>query len=51
VEVETIEGQWKLNQHKSLADHESVVAALRGQGDPQAASVAALMDEARKIRR
>jgi transcriptional regulator len=51
VEVETIEGQWKLNQHKSPEDHEAVVAALRAQGEPQAASVAALMDEARKIRR
>jgi transcriptional regulator len=47
VQVETIEGQWKLGQHKGQEDHEAVVAALRARNDPAAASVAKLMDEAR----
>jgi transcriptional regulator len=47
VEVETIEGQWKLGQHKGQEDHDAVVAALRAQNDPGAAAVANLMDEAR----
>jgi transcriptional regulator len=50
VTVETLEGQWKLGQHKSREDHDAVVAALRARNDPGAAAVASLMDEVRGIR-
>jgi transcriptional regulator len=40
MEVELVEGSAKLNQHKSDADHEGVVAGLRGLNDPMAAQIA-----------
>jgi transcriptional regulator len=40
--VESIEGSFKLNQHKSDADYIAVARALRGQGEP-AAAIAARM--------
>jgi transcriptional regulator len=43
MEVLSIEGSFKLNQHKSDADNVSVAAALAGQDDPAAKAVAARM--------
>lgn len=51
IAVETIEGNWKLGQHKGRDDHEGAVAGLRSQGGPAATAVADLMDRARGIRR
>jgi transcriptional regulator len=51
IAVESVEGNWKLNQHKGLPDHEGVVAGLRAQGTADAVAVADLMDAARQIRR
>jgi transcriptional regulator len=48
VDVETLEGQWKLGQHKSRTDHDGAVAGLRALGDAGAAAVAELMDAARR---
>jgi transcriptional regulator len=41
--IESVEGSFKLNQHKSDADHAAVAAALAGQGDPGARAIAAHM--------
>jgi transcriptional regulator len=41
--IESIEGSFKLNQHKSDADHAAVAAALDGQGDAGARAIAAHM--------
>jgi transcriptional regulator len=49
IEVEAIEGQWKLGQHKGREDHDAVVAALRERGEAGAAAVAGLMDAARGL--
>lgn len=43
MQVETIEGAFKLNQHKGDADHAAVAAALAGQDDPGARAIAARM--------
>jgi transcriptional regulator len=51
VAVESVEGNWKLGQHKGSPDHEGAVAGLRAQGGPDALAVADLMDAAREIRR
>jgi transcriptional regulator len=51
IDVETIEGNWKLGQHKGRDDHEGVVAGLRATANPGSVAVADLMDEARGIRR
>lgn len=51
IEVEAIEGNWKLGQHKGRDDHEGAVAGLRATGVPGSMAVAELMDEARGIRR
>jgi transcriptional regulator len=51
VKVETVEGQWKLGQHKKAEDHDGVVAGLRAQNEPKSAALADLMDAARGIRR
>jgi predicted FMN-binding regulatory protein PaiB len=48
VDVATLEGQWKLGQHKSRTDHDGAVAGLRALGDAGAAAVAELMDAARR---
>jgi transcriptional regulator len=40
MEVDVVEGSTKLNQHKSDADHEGVVAGLRRLNDPMAAQIA-----------
>ena len=48
VEVETLEGQWKLGQHKSRTDHDGAVAGLQALGDAGAAALAELMDAARR---
>jgi transcriptional regulator len=50
IDVETIEGQWKLGQHKGRADHEGAAAGLRGRREAGAAAVADLMDAARQDR-
>ncbi|MCB5174402.1 FMN-binding negative transcriptional regulator [Microvirga lenta] len=49
VEVEDVQGNWKLGQHKGRDDHEGAVAGLRAQNDPAATAVADLMDRARGI--
>jgi transcriptional regulator len=41
--IETIEGNFKLNQHKSDADHVAVVQALAAQDDPSARAIAKRM--------
>jgi transcriptional regulator len=41
--VETVEGSFKLNQHKPDADHVAVVRALRERGKPSAEAIAARM--------
>ena len=41
--VETIEGSFKLNQHKTDVDHIAVACALRAQSDPSARAIAARM--------
>jgi transcriptional regulator len=41
--VETIAGNFKLNQHKSDADHVAVVNSLAGQGGPSAQAIARRM--------
>jgi len=41
--VETVEGSFKLNQHKADADHVAVVRALREQDRPSAHAIAARM--------
>ena len=47
VKVESLEGQWKLGQHKGRADHDGAVAGLRALGERSADAVADLMDAAR----
>jgi transcriptional regulator len=49
VKVESLEGQWKLGQHKGRADHDGAVAGLRTLDQPGARAVADLMDAARGI--
>jgi transcriptional regulator len=49
IEVESLEGNWKLGQHKAMSDHQAVVAGLRAMNDPASTAVAALMDQARGI--
>jgi transcriptional regulator len=41
--IETVEGSFKLNQHKADADHVAVVRALREQNRPSAHAIAARM--------
>jgi transcriptional regulator len=41
--VESIEGSFKLNQHKSDEDHVGVAAALAHQSDPSAQAIAKRM--------
>lgn len=41
MQVETVEGSFKLNQHKSDADHVAVAAALAARADPSAQAIAA----------
>lgn len=43
MEIETVEGSAKLNQPKSDADHQAVVAHLRQSADPMARQIAARM--------
>ena len=45
--VEDIEGSFKLNQHKSDADHMAVANALAQQGDPASRQIAGVMRELR----
>ncbi len=45
--VEDIEGSFKLNQHKSDADHAAVATALAKQGDPASPQIAGMMRELR----
>jgi transcriptional regulator len=45
--VEDIEGSFKLNQHKSDADHMAVATALAKQGDPASPQIAGAMRELR----
>ena len=45
--VEEIEGSFKLNQHKSDADHMAVANALAQQGDPASRQIAGVMRELR----
>jgi transcriptional regulator len=45
--VEDIDGSFKLNQHKSDADHMAVANALAKQGDPASRQIAGVMRELR----
>jgi transcriptional regulator len=45
--VEEVEGSFKLNQHKSDADHAAVAGALAVQADPGSRAIAGLMREMR----
>jgi transcriptional regulator len=45
IEIEKIEGKWKLNQNHPAERRRRVIRALREQGDPDARAVAALMEE------
>lgn len=45
--VDDVEGSFKLNQHKSDADHAAVTAALARQSDPAAQALARTMQEMR----
>jgi transcriptional regulator len=49
VTVTRLEGQRKLGQHKSLADHTGAVGGLRAMGGAAGAAIADLMDAARNI--
>jgi transcriptional regulator len=49
IEIEGLEANWKLGQHKTMSDHQAVVAGLRAMNDPASTAVAALMDQARGI--
>lgn len=51
IEVEAVEGNWKLGQHKGRDDHDGAVAGLRATGSPDSTAVADLMDRARGIGR
>jgi transcriptional regulator len=51
IEVQSLEGNWKLGQHKGRPDHDGAVAGLRQAGDPMSAAVADLMDRSRNITR
>lgn len=46
IDVERIEGQWKLSQNHSRERRERVITGLRDQGDPHALSIANLMEQA-----
>jgi transcriptional regulator len=41
--IESVEGSFKLNQHKSDADHAAVARALAGEHEPSAGAIAARM--------
>jgi transcriptional regulator len=43
IEVEKIEGKWKLNQNHPVERRQNVVRALQQRGDENALAVAALM--------
>ena len=43
IEIEKIEGKWKLNQNHPVERREKVVQALRERGDENAQAVAAMM--------
>jgi transcriptional regulator len=45
--VEEVEGSFKLNQHKSEADHAAVANALAAQSDVASRQIASLMREMR----
>jgi transcriptional regulator len=51
VKIESLEGQWKLGQHKGRGDHDGAVTSLRAQGQAGSTAVADLMDAARGIER
>jgi transcriptional regulator len=45
IEIDKIEGKWKLNQNHPVERRKKVIAALRQQGDENSQSTAALMQE------
>jgi transcriptional regulator len=45
IEIEKIEGKWKLNQNHPVERRRKVIAALRQQGDENSRTLAALMEE------
>jgi transcriptional regulator len=45
IEIEKIEGNWKLNQNHPVERRRKVITALRNQGDEDSQSIAALMHE------
>jgi transcriptional regulator len=44
IEIERIEGKWKMSQNQPIERREKVVAALRKKGDPHSIAVAEIMD-------
>ncbi len=48
VKVETVEGSWKLGQHKTRDDQDGAVAGLRALGEPRSEALADLMEGARR---
>ena len=45
IEIDKIEGKWKLNQNHPVERRRKVIAALRQQGDENSRTIAALMQE------
>lgn len=45
IEIERLEGQWKLNQHHSVERRARVIQALRESDSPDAVQIADLMDD------
>ncbi len=50
IEITRLEGKLKLNQNRSEADQQRVVAGLEGLGDPESAALAQLMRDRREAR-
>lgn len=50
LDVETIEGKWKLNQHHPAARRERTIARLREAGGEDALAIAELMERAKRER-
>jgi transcriptional regulator len=50
IDVESIQGNWKLGQHKGRSDHDGAVAGLRATDLPASRAVAELMDHVRSAK-
>ncbi len=47
IEIETIDGKWKVSQNRPEADRLGVIAGLRGDGDPAGMAMAGLVERPR----